>query len=178
MHTDHPFPPVIAGFRARHLTFIDLPALQALLERCADYIELVSGSPPSSNEAEMLVASLPPGKTLDDKYLLGFFDQAGELAGILDTVKDYPGENTWWLGLQLLAPVNRGMGLGSQLYQAYENWVLAQGAKQIQLGVLEANPKAYAFWERLGFELVERRPSRDGALQHQVLVMRRVIDSS
>jgi GNAT superfamily N-acetyltransferase len=174
MHNDHHFPPMIAGFQARLLTFSDLPALQNLMEQCSDYVELVSGSPPSTNEAEMLVASLPPGKTLDDKYIFGVFNVDGELAGILDAVKDYPGERDWWVGLQLLSPDNRGKGTGGQLYQAFENWALAQGARQIQLGVLETNPRAYLFWERLGFELVEKRPSRDGS-NHQVLVMRRLL---
>jgi GNAT superfamily N-acetyltransferase len=178
MHNDHQFPSVIAGFRARLLTFTDLPALQSLMEQCADYVELVSGSPPSSNEAEMLVASLPPGKTLDDKYILGIFNLEGELTGILDAVKDYPGERDWWVGLQLLSPDSRGKGTGRQLYQAFENWALAQGARQIQLGVLEANPQAYVFWERLGFELVEKGPSRDPGVEHQVLVMRRLLDRS
>jgi GNAT superfamily N-acetyltransferase len=175
MSSEQPFPSSIAGFSARLLTYTDLPALQALMEQCADYIELVSGSPPSSNEAEMLVASLPPGKTLDDKYLIGFFDPAGDLSGIVDAVKDYPAENVWWLGLQLLAPKYRGRGAGSLFYRAFENWVAEQGAVQVRLGVLEVNPKAYLFWERLGFELVEKRPSRDPDLTHQVLVMERVL---
>ena len=178
MPSEHPFPPTIDGFHARLLTFSDLPALQGLMEQCADYVELVSGSTPSSNEAEMLIASLPPGKTLDDKFVIGIFDRVGKLAGIVDAVRDYPAENDWWLGLQLLSPENRGRGTGSRLYQAFENWVSGQGAKQIQLGVLAANPKAYAFWERQGFELVERRPSQDITIQHEVLVMRRAVDLS
>lgn len=174
--SETPFPPTIASFHARLLTFIDLPALQGLIEQCADYIELVSGSPPSSNEAEMLIASLPPGRTLDDKFLIGIFDQSGEMIGLIDAVKDYPVEGVWWLGLQLLAPEFRGAGIGEQFYRAFENWIIEQGATQVQLGVLESNPRALVFWERLGFILIDRKTSSHGGIQHQVHVMQRSID--
>jgi GNAT superfamily N-acetyltransferase len=172
----HPFPSSIAGYRTKLLTFADLPALQDMLEKCADYMELVYGSPTSSNEAEMLVASLPPGKSLDDKYIIGIFDKTMQLVGFVDAVKDYPDAGDWWVGLLLLTPNARGRGIGSQLYRAFESWAAGQGAQRVYLGVIEANPRAHAFWERLGFDRVEKRQSRDETVAHPVWVMRRLID--
>jgi RimJ/RimL family protein N-acetyltransferase len=172
----HPFPFSIGGYRTKLLTFSDLSALQDMLEKCADYMELVYGSPTSSNEAEMLVASLPPDKSLDDKYIIGIFDKTMQLVGFVDAVKDYPEAGDWWVGLVLLAPNSRGRGIGSQLYRAFESWIEGQGAQRVYLGVIEANPRAHAFWERLGFERVEKRQSTEESVAHPVWVMRRVID--
>jgi GNAT superfamily N-acetyltransferase len=176
MSSANPVPYSIAGYRTKLLTFADLPALQDLLEKCADYMELVSGSPTSSNEAEMLVASLPPGKSLDDKYIIGIFDKTMHMVGFVDALKDYPDAGDWWVGLLLLTPNARGRGIGTQLYRAFESWASAQGAKRVYLGVIEANPRAHAFWERLGFDRVEKRGSRDETVAHTVWVMRRLID--
>ena len=176
MSSANPVPSSIAGYRTKLLTFADLPALQDLLEKCADYMELVYGSPTSSNEAEMLVVSLPPGKSLDDKYIIGIFDKTMQMVGFVDAVKDYPHAGDWWVGLLLLTPKSRGRGIGSQLYRAFESWAAGQGAQRVYLGVIEANPRALAFWERLGFDRVEKRGSRDEIVAHLVWVMRRLID--
>jgi RimJ/RimL family protein N-acetyltransferase len=172
----HPFPFSISGYRTKLLTFSDLPDLQDMLEKCTDYMELVYGSPTSSNEAEMLVASLPPGKSLDDKYIIGIFDKTMQMLGFVDAVRDYPDAGDWWVGLVLMTPNARGRGIGSQLYRAFESWAVGQGAQRVYLGVIEANRRAHTFWERLGFERVEKRQSRDETVAHPVWVMRRLID--
>jgi GNAT superfamily N-acetyltransferase len=98
------------------------------------------------------------------------------LIGLIDAVEGYPDEGAWWLGLMLIDPEYRGKGLGHKLYQAFENWILEQGAVGVCLGVVEENDKALAFWGSLGFQEHDRQPSRQfGDKTHAIITMVRYL---
>lgn len=154
----------------------DTAALQALSEACADYSELVEGHAPPPTAAQEMFGDRPPGKTPDDKFLIGLFDPAGSLVGVLDAIRSYPEPGEWFIGLLLLHPGSRSHGLGDAAYHAFEAWAAAQGAQQIGIGVVEANEKACRFWSRLGFETIRKSPPRVfGQKEHVVIYMRRAI---
>jgi GNAT superfamily N-acetyltransferase len=162
----------IAGYQTTLIQAKDQGKLQILLERCADYSLLVDGFPPRPSEASTLVVDCPEGKTLTDKFMFGFSKEKQDLLGVLDAIRDYPTQGDWWLGLLLLDPEQRNKGLGSQIYQAFEDWVSQQGARRIFMGVVEENQKAYQFWQKLGFEDIERHPGRQfGNLTHVVIIL-------
>ncbi len=166
-------PFTLPGYTVRPLTQPDEASLQALLERCADYCQLITGAPPKPSAAAALLVDLPPGKTLADKCVLGL-EIGVELIGVLDTVRDYPQPAEWALGLLLLDPRYRSHGLGRQVYQRYEAWAAQAGARHIRLGVCEQNGRAYQFWQRLAFDTVEKQPPQHfGALDNVVILMRR-----
>ncbi len=150
--------------------------LQALLERNPDYFQLVSGLPPNPSAAYSLLTSLPEGKTLDEKLVIGISTGNQTLIGVLDIVCNYPAQNEWWIGLLLLDPAYRRKGLGGQIHRAFEKWAIQYGVKRIWLGVIDQNQDAYRFWQKAGFEPVERRPpSRFGNVEHVVITMRRTL---
>jgi len=127
--------------------------LQAFYERCADYVELITGQPPGPDEAVELLSDLPRGKTHDDKFVIGLFDAPEHMIGVLDAIRDYPKPGEWYLGLLMLAPTWRGRRLGERVYQRLEEWVRACGGSAIHLIVQEQNPGALRFWQRMGFEI-------------------------
>lgn len=162
------------GCRAAYLWPSDAAQIQALLERSADYSELVTGAPPGPSDGLSLLQDCPEGKTTDDKMVIGLFTDQDTLIGVLDAIRDYPNPRVWWLGLLLIAPDCRGKGLGQDAYRAFERWAGQQGARRIRVGVIEANQRAYRFWARMGFEPIERRPPRlFGNLAQVVIVMGR-----
>jgi GNAT superfamily N-acetyltransferase len=168
VHVLFPLP----GYRTSLIKAGDQAELQSLLEKCADYSLLVTGSSPKPSAAVSLLADCPPGKTLIDKSVIGIFDEEQVLIGVLDVVHDYPTQDDWWLGLLLLDPSQRKKGLGKRIYQSFEHWVGQQGARRIYLGVIEENQKAFRFWQRLDFEIIETQTSRQfGKLSHVVVVM-------
>ena len=162
----------VPGCYVEQLQPEETAVLQAWLEKSADSSQLVTGSPPGSSAAGSLLTDCPPGKTADDKLVVGITAGPPDLVGVLDVIRDFPSLQDWWLGLLLLDPQHRGQGLGQQVYRAFELWVSQQGAQRVYLGVVEHNPSAYHFWQRMGFEAVELQPSRSfGKVEQVVIVM-------
>jgi GNAT superfamily N-acetyltransferase len=164
-------PRVIIFNSLRLLDQADTPALQNLLERCADFSLLVEGEPPTAHAAQDMLADLPPGKSLEDKFLLGIFRE-NILLGVLDAVRGYPQEGVWWISLLLLDPAQRGRGAGEKALNTVAALAGEQGARALMLGVVEENVRGLQFWQRMGFKLVEiRPPSLFGRKQQVVRVM-------
>lgn len=77
----------------------------------------------------------------------------------------------------MLAPEQRGKGLGSEFYKSFERWVSACGAQQVMLSVVEANEQGFCFWKKIGFEVTRKTPPRQfGNKTHVLYVMKRAID--
>lgn len=125
--------------------------LQAFLDRCREYFELVTGQPPGPREAADLLRALPRGKNREDKFVLGLFDAPGHLIGVLDVIRDFPRPREWFLGLLMFEPTLRGKKLGDRVFRRLEEWIRAQGGTAIHLVVEEVNPGALRFWQRMGF---------------------------
>ncbi len=154
----------------------DMHALQALLERSADYFYLVEGQPPKPDDAIILSKECPPGWSTENKFLVGINDQNGRLIAVIEGLRGYPAEGIFWIGLMLVDPAQRGQGLGTQLMAEFEDWARRQGANQIRLGVVEENTKALKFWQRLGFEhYSSSEPVTFGQKVHVILSMQKKI---
>jgi ribosomal protein S18 acetylase RimI-like enzyme len=148
----------------------EVAKLQALQVRCATFIEETNGHPPRDDEAARLLASLPPGKTLADKQVLGL-QRDGEMVGVVDLLCDHPGPTDWYIGLLLLSPEVRGAGLGTSVVDELVKRVAAEGGQALHLIVREDNPRALAFWRRHEFQLVDRRVQDLGTRKNFVFKM-------
>ena len=133
-----------------------LAELQGLHVRCAQFIEETTGHPLRDDEAARLLAILPPGMSLADKQVLGLH-RDGEMVGVVDLLRGHPGPTDWYLGLLLIAPEARGVGLGTAVVDEIVKRVVAEGGRALHLIVRENNPRALAFYRRHGFELIDRR---------------------
>jgi len=141
-----------------------IPELQSLFDRCADYVEAVSGEPPISTEAEEALSPLPLGENVE-QVAVGIYDRQTALVGFVDMVRDYPMQNDWWLRLLMLDPGVRNRGLGSRIYHACADWIGLEAGRTVWIGVVDENHGAQRFWHRLGFTEVRRDPfiSESGA---------------
>jgi ribosomal protein S18 acetylase RimI-like enzyme len=152
----------------------DVGKIQSLLEKCADYNEMLTGEPVEPEDGFELLADLPSGKTLEEKHVLGIFDCMNDLIGVLDFVENYPDEGEWYIGLLLLDPDKRNKGIGERVLRAFEDWARQSGVMAVRLGVVEQNDGAFRFWTRAGYEPVEKRPARwYGAREQVVYILRR-----
>ncbi|NEB81843.1 GNAT family N-acetyltransferase [Streptomyces sp. SID14478] len=88
----------------------------------------------------------------------------GRLAGIAVTLAHHPdpakGDPDPWIGLLMIDATRQRRGHGRELATAVEERFRAAGRTGLRLAVLEANPKALAFWTALGYEEIDRRADR------------------
>ena len=168
----------LQGFRVNRLTAADAPDVQSLYERCNDYHLAHEGTPTRATAGEEELTSLPPGRSIDDKFSFGIYTSGGELIGYVELFRNYPTEDEWWIGLLMLDPKVRRRGLGSQVYRAASAWAANHGARAIQLAVLESDLAAQSFWRRQNFDFVRRRSYESQAARknHTVLVLRRPLE--
>ncbi len=177
MKTETVFDTGLQAYSVRPLSLQDIEAIQELFEKCLDYMLLVDGHAADPNAIEEDVFQFtPPGKSLDDKFVFGILNQQNDLVGLLEGLRQYPDETTWWIGLLLFVPEARSQGLGQVVVQGFAEYVRANGGQAIMLGVIEDNERAYKFWNRMGFEFVRKTEPRSfGNKTQTVSIMRRTL---
>ena len=156
---------------ARPASEDDLPALQELLEGAPAYHELVDGSPAGPTAASDLLADAQADA--DRRLLLlwqvsGGPGHAGPAAGLVDLQLHWPEPGAAHVRLLLLRESLHGRGLGREATAGLELALRRDGFLALRLSVTGENQGARAFWERIGFEPVERM--RAGDTLHEKLL--------
>lgn len=145
----------------------DLRAVEAVYRCAADYLALESGLAPDAAARAFFEERPPTGGDAPLKF--GIADDNGDLVAIGDLAFGYPEPTDAYLGLLLLVPTVRGGGLGRTILGEVMRLARARGAPRLLLGVLDANRRALAFWERQGFKLNRTSgPHAFGERQHMV----------
>lgn len=108
---------------------------------------------PSLISLKQDLVDLPPGKSIEDKYFLGYWQQE-ELVAIVDIISGYPEAGTAYIGLFMVDAAYQGRGLGSQLVDDLLA-CLAKDFKAVRLGFIKGNPQAQHFWLKNGFQVVK-----------------------
>jgi GNAT superfamily N-acetyltransferase len=123
---------------ARRLADFDLPGWRSPSEIVAGEARTLEGffrQPPPG--AELLVA-----------------EAAGEAAGfaLLETGRDYfDRQPHGHLGILAVAREAEGLGVGTALVAAAEEWTRSRGLGKLTLNVFDGNARARRLYERLGF---------------------------
>lgn len=151
----------------------DFLAVRGLYGRAADYILLESGLEPDDATVADFFTDAPPGIDLATSLKLGLF--AGDrLDAIADLSFGFPCANDAYIGLLLIAADQRGRGLGREFLDHLLQVARSRGAWRLFVGVLAANPKGRAFWQREGFvEVLTTPPRKMGTRTHVVSRMER-----
>jgi len=176
MQTEPAFDIGLQNYSVQRMSLADIAAVQEVYDRCLDYMLLVDGHAADPDGVKEDFQSVPPGKSNEDKYVFGITEHQKGIVGLLDVLRGYPDETTWWIGTLLFVPESRSQGLGEKVVQGFVKYAQAGGAQAIMLGVVEENTRAYKFWLRMGFEFVrETEPRQFGNKMQKVRVMRRNI---
>ena len=96
--------------------------------------------------------ALPPGKSYDDKFYIGFFS-GNNLIAIMDLIHGFPQGDIAFIGLFMMDPQYQGKGTGSRIIQECIAYLRRQGFRSVQLGVDKGNPQSLAFWKKNGFTI-------------------------
>ena len=108
--------------------------------------------PPEPSVATVLndLKALPDGKSSDDKFYIGFFNN-DNLVAIMDFIVSFPEEDTIFIGLFMMDIKESGKGKGSFIINEILTAFKKEGYKKVRLAYMKGNPQSRRFWEKCGF---------------------------
>ena len=74
----------------------------------------------------------------------------------MDLVRGYPTETTAYIGLLLFSESHQGRGLGAQVLAYVRSLAQSWGCRHLRIAVISTNVRAFGFWQREGFEEIEK----------------------
>ncbi|MBO4910700.1 MAG: GNAT family N-acetyltransferase [Lachnospiraceae bacterium] len=137
-------------YNIRRLSMEDIPQAVALCEKNTLYYEYC---PPFVSEQSIRddMNALPPGKTVTDKYYVGFYD-GKRLVAVLDLIMSFPDKTTAFIGFFMTHAELQNRGMGSGIIEELCGALSQIGMKEVRLCWVKGNPQAEHFWHKNGFK--------------------------
>ena len=164
----------------RPLTDRDLPDLQELLDSDPGYARRVTGADPEPDGAAQLLAGRPEGLRMEDKLVLGGYDDAG-LAAVIDVLRGWPDPATAHVGLLQVHAGRQGAGVGRRAHELLLDLVRGwPGITRLRAAIVATNAAAAdPFWTAMGYRPAgPPAPYRAGDTATQVTVWTRSVPRS
>ena len=98
---------------------------------------------------------------------------SGQVVGTTAMAVPHPPAGCPWIGLMLIDARWQGQGIGAEASRLIDAMLAGEGWTEVQLGVLRANPRAKAFWERQGYHVIGEKEDQD---KRPVWVMSKSLD--
>lgn len=133
-------------YRVRKLTADDADRIYLL---CSGNPLFYEYHPPFVTYDSILedLSALPPNKTMDDKYYVGFF--SGEtLVAIMDLVIGYPKEDIAFIGFFMTDEAVQSKGIGSGIISDCIAYLKKCAITKVRLAVDKGNPQSFHFWTK------------------------------
>lgn len=125
--------------------------IMAVFQLCRNNPQYYQYCPPAVSpegiKADM--CALPEGKSIEDKFYLGFWDE-DELAAVMDLILEYPDEKTAYIGFFMMNADMQGKGIGSKIIEEVCN-CLGEQFSFVRLGYVKGNKQSEGFWIKNGF---------------------------
>ena len=100
--------------------------------------------------------ALPPDKSYDDKYYIGFFE-GDSLVANMDLILGYPTDEIAFIGLFMTNTRYQNKGVGSNIIGDVCSYLKQSGYKKVRIGVDNGNPQSNYFWQKNGFYIVSEK---------------------
>ena len=132
------------------LTDNDVPAVYAICKENPLYYQYC---PPFVTEDSIRVdmKALPPRKTMDEKYYLGFYEKE-TLVAVMDLILGFPNKETAFVGFFMMNKSFQGRGIGTKLMTEVYDCLKEFGFQFVRLCFAKGNPQSEHFWLKNGFE--------------------------
>lgn len=100
--------------------------------------------------------ALPPNKSYDDNYYVGFFE-GDSLVANMDLILGYPTDETAFIGLFMTNVRYQNKGAGSDIIKDVCNYLKQTCYRKARIGVDKGNPQSNFFWEKNGFYIISEK---------------------
>ena len=143
------------------------PDILAFYERNQDFFALSQNSAVTLAQVDADVQAGPKDLAPENKRYFLITDDNETPIAVLDYALGYPDVQTVFIGLLIVDQHFRGQGIGRAIVAEQLTYFRSIGMNKVRLAVLENNPAGLAFWQGLGFEIVDAsKRSTDGDLVH------------
>ena len=163
--------PLSTDYSVREITNAEITDVYRLCKNNRRYYRYAKTEPTKRNLTSV-ISEMPEGTDASQKHFVGFYDKDGLLVAILDLITDYHKEHEAFIGWFMVDADLQGKGIGSQIFADIRASLSAQGYTRLELGVIEANTEAMAFWKSAGFTPTGRVAAQE---RYNVVVMGRDI---
>lgn len=128
----------------------DLSNVYALCSKNSLYYQYCS---PTVTEQSIIddMNALPPNKSLNDKYYLGYFD-SDKLIAVMDFIMAYPDEKTAFIGFFMTDISVQNCGIGTRIIDDLCVYLKTLALSEVRLGWVKGNPQAEHFWHKNQFK--------------------------
>ena len=139
-------------FVVRKLTINDVDTIYDMMSKNEIFYQY---HPPFVTKESVVedMEALPPNKSYDDKYYIGFFEN-DSLVAIMDLILGYPTEEIAFIGLFMTNVQDQNKGIGSNIIRDTCDYLNDLGYKKVHLGVDKGNPQSYSFWLKNSFRVI------------------------
>lgn len=141
------------SYTVRRLDKVDIDVLFELMKKNTFFYKY---HPPFVTKESILedMKALPPQKSYEDKYYVGFFDDK-TLIATMDLILAYPTEEIAFIGFFMTDVQYQCKGIGSIIIREVCIHLKSLGYKKVRLGVDKGNPQSYAFWAKNRFSVIK-----------------------
>ena len=151
----------------------DIPLILAL---CTKNTQFYEHCPPfvTAESIRQDLRVLPQRKRNEpqDKYYLGYFDDAGQLVAVMDFIDHYPTAQSGFIGFFMVELSMQGAGVGSAIITELCAYLHSLGYEYIRLGYVDGNKQSESFWKKNQFT---DTGLKDHTPDYTVIVMNRTL---
>lgn len=136
-------------YNVRKLEEKDIPVVYSL---CTPNVTYYEYCPPFVTEDSIRkdMNALPPKKTKQDKYYVGYFKD-NKLIAVMDFIDAYPEPTVAFIGFFMTDVSVHRKGIGSAIVSELCCYLKQLQYKAIRLGWVEGNRQSEGFWHKNGF---------------------------
>ena len=141
------------SYTVRKLDEADVDAIFELMRKNEIFYKY---HPPFVTKESILedMKALPPQKSYEDKYYIGFFEDETLVAN-MDLILSYPTEQIAFIGFFMTDVQYQNKGIGSKIIGEVCACLKSLGYTKVRLGVDKGNPQSYAFWLKNQFSVID-----------------------
>lgn len=136
----------------------DLAEIHDLRCRAGDFFEEVGDGPPTPESFQADLDDLPDGCSRSDELIYRAY-RDGRLEGYAEVLRGFERPDQWIVGIVLVDPAARSLGIGRSIVDAIAADASASGMHTLAAGIIASRRRSMAFWRREGFLREVRRRS-------------------
>lgn len=138
------FKNISSQYIVKQFTQADISTIYTLCKGNPTYYKYM-GIEPTLENIKAVLTQLPPNKSMENKFFLGFY-KTNQLIAILDLITEYPNTETAFIGWFMLNKEFQGIGIGTKIITELLSFLKKENFCYVKLGYIKGNQESKNFW--------------------------------